>query len=124
MMSLLDVLFLQPLMVIYEAVFNFPGFLPVAWKIIAFSIVLNIVLTPVYRGMDLNARAGRERRSKVEADVARMKRHFRGRERYFYIRAVHRQYAYHPIQALLSSSELFVQILVFSTVYHFLSALP
>lgn len=50
-----------------------------------------------------------------------MKTHFKGRERYFYVRAVHRQFHHHPIQSLLSSNELFLQLLVFFTVYHFLS---
>lgn len=124
MMDILDVIFLQPLMVIYKAVFYFPDGLSLGGRIIAFSLMLNLILSPLYREMELRARKGRERSERMNGDVVRMKTHFHGRERYFYIRAVHRQYGYHPIQSLLTSSELFLQIMVFASVYYFLSNLP
>lgn len=123
MIELLDILFLQPLMVLYRIVFDFPGWLGAGGRIIVFSIVLNLVLAPIYREMEQRGRQDREKRERVARDVARMKAHFSGRERYFYIRAVHRQYRYHPIQALFSSADLLVQVFAFATVYRFLSGL-
>ncbi|MBD9369455.1 YidC/Oxa1 family membrane protein insertase [Xanthomonas sp. XNM01] len=130
MIEVLDILLLQPLLVIYQAIFDFwrdvgsnLGLgLGVGGRIILFSITINLLLLPLYREMELRLARGREKRERVARDVARMKAHFRGRERYFYIRTVHRQHRHHPLQALLSSADLFVQILVFATVYRFLSA--
>jgi membrane protein insertase Oxa1/YidC/SpoIIIJ len=124
MLDLLYSVFVEPLMLIYAFVFDFfaPWFSP-GGRIIAFSIVLNLALLPLYRQMEQRSRGARAIKAQVARDVARMKQHFRGRERYFYIRAVHRQYDYHPISELLGSADLFVQILAFVTVFHFLSGL-
>ena len=77
----------------------------------------------MYVQMERNSRELRATKERVRHDVERMRRYFRGRERYFYIRAVYRQHQYHPISALLGSSDLFLQILVFATAYRFLSGL-
>ena len=100
-----------------------PESLGMGGKLIAFSVVLNVLLMPVYRQMERTFEISRGVKQHVAREVARMKRHFRGRERYFYIRAVYRQYRYHPISELLRSGDLIVQILVFSTVYRYLSGL-
>lgn len=121
MMAILDIILLQPLMVIYRALLDFPSWLDMGGKIVAFSITINLLLHPLYREMETRARAGRVQRERMDREVTRMKTHFKGRERYFYVRAVHRQFHYHPIQSLVSSNELFLQLLVFFTVYHFLS---
>jgi membrane protein insertase Oxa1/YidC/SpoIIIJ len=124
MLELLDTLFLQPLMLIYGFVFALlPDWLGTGGRLIAFGVIVNLVLLPVYSQMEQRSRAGRAVKEQVAREVARMKAHFRGRERYFYIRAVYRQYRYHPISELLGSADLFVQILVFATVYRFLSSL-
>lgn len=124
MLELLDHVFLQPLMVVYSAIF---GWLPAGpgpgFRLIAFSIVLNLLLVPVYAQMERRSRTGRAVQQQVARDVARMKQYFRGRERYFYIRAVYRQHHYHPLSDLLGSADLFVQILVFATVYRYLSGM-
>lgn len=124
MLELLDSLFLQPLMVIYSFLFGLlPAEVGAGTQIIAFSVILNLILLPVYNQMEKRSQRSREIKQKVAREVARMKQHFRGRERYFYIRAVHRQYRYHPISELLGSADLFVQILVFATVYRYLAGL-
>lgn len=122
--ELLDHVFLQPLMLVYAAIFEWlPAGLSHGFRLIAFSVVLNLLLVPVYAQMERRSRAGRAVKQQVAHDVARMKRHFRGRERYFYVRAVYRQHHYHPLSDLLGSADLFVQILVFATVYRYLSGL-
>lgn len=124
MLAFLDAIFLQPLMQIYADVLNaLPASMSAGVRLILFSIIVNLVLTPVYLQMEKGSRRLNDIKEKVATDVARMRRHFRGRERYFYVRAVHRQYRYHPISALLGSADLFIQILVFATVYRYLSGL-
>lgn len=122
--EVLDILFIQPLMVIYAFLFELPpGDVGVGPRVVVFSILLNLALSPVYRQMELRGRAGRAIKEKVAREVARLKRHFRGRELYFYIRTAYRQHNYHPISELLGSADLFVQILVFATVYRYLHGL-
>lgn len=126
MLEVLGQLFIEPLLLIYSFVYH----LPERWltpdaglQIILFSLLLNLALLPLYRQMEQRSAAGRAVRERVAGEVARMKRHFRGRERYFYIRAVYRNYRYHPISELLGSADLLVQIVVFITVFHYLSGL-
>lgn len=124
-MTLPGNLFLQPLMTIYAALFDTaPDWFGVGGQLIGFSVLLNLALLPLYYQMEQRSRHIRQHKERVDRDVARMKKHFRGRELYFYIRTVHRQHGYRPLEQLLGSADLFVQVLVFTTVYHFLSTLP
>lgn len=124
MLALLDTILFQPLTQIYSSLFAaLPEGLGTGPRLIAFSVIVNLVLLPIYLQMETSSRRLAGVREQVDRDVERMRRHFRGRERYFYVRAVHRQYRYHPISALFGSADLFIQILVFATVYRFLSNL-
>lgn len=124
MLHFLHDLFVLPLMQLYTALFDVPDFwLSVGGRILFFSVAINLILAPLYNQMELRSRAGRAKRAVVERDVQRMKRFFRGRERYFYIRAVYRQHGYRPLTQLWASGDLFVQILVFASVFHFLRGL-
>jgi len=125
MLDALERLFIEPLMLIYAFIYHLPEhwIFDAGLQLILFSVVLNLLLMPLYRQMEQRSAATREIRQRVASEVARMKRHFRGRERYFYIRAVYRNYKYHPISELLGSADLLVQIVVFFTVFHYLSGL-
>lgn len=117
-------LFVLPLMQLYTELFDVPSFwLSVGGRILFFSVAINLILAPLYSQMESRSRAGRAKRALVEQDVGRMKRFFRGRERYFYIQAVYRQHGYRPLTQLWASGDLFVQILVFASVFHFLRGL-
>lgn len=122
MLDILDSLFVQPLMLIYAAIFDaLPISIGLGGRLVAFGVAVNLILLPVYFQMEQASRRLRAAREKVDREVSRMRRHFKGRERYFYVREVHRQFGYRPISALLGSADLFVQMLVFATVYRFLS---
>jgi membrane protein insertase Oxa1/YidC/SpoIIIJ len=124
MIELLQGLFVEPLMRIYGMIFAaLPHGLGTGGRIVAFSVILNLILMPLYQQMEKRSRGTRALRQKVTQDVERMQRHFKGRERYFYIRAVYRQYGYHPLSHALGSADLAVQVVVFFTVFHFLSGL-
>ncbi len=125
MWQVLDGMFLQPLMQLYASLFAWlPDGWHVGWRLVAFGIVVNVLLAPVYHQMEQHSRRSRAARDAALAEARRLKRHFRGRERYFYVRTAHRQHGYRPLAAALGSADLFVQILVFATVYRFVSALP
>lgn len=126
LIDILDNLFLGSLLVIYQGVFAalLSGLQSVGGTLVAFSFVLNLVLMPVYYQMEKAGKAGLERRGAMDAEVARMTKHYSGRERYYYIRAVHRQFGYSPLSTVLSAGDLYLQVLVFSTVYRYLAHNP
>jgi membrane protein insertase Oxa1/YidC/SpoIIIJ len=125
MLSILYGIFVEPLFDIYGVLLDLPPiWVGVGGSIVFFSIVLNLLLAPLYNEMERRSRSTHELRARVERDVARMRQHFKGRERYFYIRAVHRQHGYHPFAFLAGSADLLVQMVVFFTVYRYLSGLP
>lgn len=121
--GVLGLLFVQPLLLIYAEVFRaILRFSPDAgWNVILFSLVLNLCLLPVYYQMERAGREGAGDRAAMDAEVARIKAHYRGRERYFYVRTLHRVYRHSPISVVFRSADLYLQILVFATVYRFLS---
>ena len=119
----LDNLILQPLMVIYNQVFTaiLAQVTGIGWALIAFGVALNLILLPIYFWME---QAGRDRalaRAVVDREIERMKAHYKGRELYYYIKTIHRHYGYSPISVVFSSSSLYLQILVFASVYFFIS---
>lgn len=123
--GLLDVLYFQPLLAIYDFVFwGINALVPsLGASLILFGIVLNLALLPIYRRME---HAGRERaaaRQAMDAEIARIEAHYKGRERYYYVRTIHRHFRYSPISVVFTSGALYLQMLVFPTVYHYISTL-
>jgi len=124
MLADLHGVFVEPLMRIYAMMFTaLPEWLGTGGRIVIFSVVLNLLLMPLYQQMEKRSRGTRALRLRVAQDVDRMRRHFKGRERFFYTRAVYRQHGYRPLSQLLGSADLAVQVVVFFTVFHFLSGL-
>lgn len=122
MLDILHGVFVEPLMGIYAALLGFtPASMGMGWRIVFFSLAVNLLLAPLYHEMEKRSRGTRALRERVLRDEQRMRRHFKGRERYFYIRAVHRQHHYHPLSYLAGSADLLVQVVVFFTVFRFLS---
>lgn len=123
LLTFLDHLLLQPLLVISEALyvwaFNLTGSHGAA--LLLFSIVLNAVLTPIYLQMDRAGRSAQLARQAMDAEAQRLKKHYKGRERFYYLRTLHRIYGYHPFKVVLGSTDLILQVVVFATVFRFLS---
>lgn len=113
-----------PLMKIYGLVYEFllPESLGEGWRLIVFSLLINFLLIPIYAQMELLSREKKLVKESVEKDVKRLKKHFRGRELYYYIRTAYRQNHYNILSTFLGSADLFIQILVFATVFRFLSS--
>jgi membrane protein insertase Oxa1/YidC/SpoIIIJ len=123
---LFETLLLEPVLTIFRHVLAF-------WRdhtptlglsLIAFSLTINLLLAPIYGEMERQEAAQAARRANIRREVERMRKHFRGRERYFYIRTIYRHYNYSPAVALLGSGSLLLQILVFYTAYRFLRHQP
>lgn len=123
---LLEALLLEPVLTIFRHIFSFwQNHTPtLGLTLVAFSLTTNLILAPIYGEMERHEAAQAERRAKIHREVERMRKHFSGRERYFYIRAIYRHYNYSPARALLGSRSLLLQILVFYTAYRFLRDQP
>jgi len=123
LIELLDNLFIQPLLIICEYVFTTIHLVipSTGLSIALFSVVINLALMPVYYQMERSGRLNKQNNDRLRSEVARIKAHYKGRERYYYIRTLYRQFGYKPWSAIFSSTDLLLQILVFATVYSFLS---
>lgn len=121
--STLDRVFLQPLIQLCDDLFSLinattqnPGL-----SLVALGVLINAILLPMYLQMEKNGQKDRKIQSLVRSEVNRIKKHFTGRESYFYVQTVYRVHKYSPFRTILRSAELFVQVLVFSTMYRYLS---
>jgi membrane protein insertase Oxa1/YidC/SpoIIIJ len=126
LIDLLDNTLIRSLMDIYA--FLFDGLSEAVggrgWALILFSLALNVVLLPIYYQMERAGRLGLESREAMRSEIDRIKANYAGRERYYYIQTIHRQFKHRPISVVLSSSDLYLQVLVFATVYRYLAAHP
>lgn len=124
--GLLDNILIQSLLEIYA--FLFDGLTKTVggrgWALVSFSLVLNAVLLPIYFQMERAGREGAASRAAMRVEIERIKANYRGRERYYYIQTIHRHFGYSPISVVLSSSDLYLQVLVFATVYRYLAGHP
>jgi membrane protein insertase Oxa1/YidC/SpoIIIJ len=125
-LSFLDHLLLRPLLLIYEGLFNalVGATHDFGAAILLFSLLVNFALLPAYFQMERAGRMAATKSREVERQVARLKAHFKGRELYYYIRTTYRHYGYHPISSVLGAADLYIQVLVFATVYRFLASHP
>lgn len=117
-----ETLLLQPVLTIFKNVFAF-------WKdvtptlglaLVAFSLTINFLLAPIYREMERSEAVQAKRSVKIRSEVDRMRKHFKGRERYFYIQTIYRHHKYSPARAIVGSGSLLLQIAVFYSAYRFL----
>jgi membrane protein insertase Oxa1/YidC/SpoIIIJ len=124
--ELLDNLLFRPLMLICEGLFLWLLSLVGSYgaALVLLGISVNLLLLPLYYQMERSGQEERARRASMQREVARIHGAFKGRERYFYVRTIHRHYQYKPLRALFTASDLFLQILVFSTAYRYLKDLP
>ncbi len=118
-------IFIMPIQIIIEMVFHalYVWLSDCGYAIIGVSIVVNILLFPLYRRADMLQAEERERQRKMERWVTHIRNHFRGDERYMMLSAYYRENHYHPLYALRSSISLLLQIPFFTAAYRFLSHL-
>lgn len=119
-------LLLEPALAIFRCILEFwRAHMPsLGLALIGFSLTINLLLAPIYGEMERHEAARSKRRAVVQGEVERMRRHFRGRERYFYIQTIYRHHKYSPALALVGSGTLLLQILVFFTAYRYLRDQP
>lgn len=124
-LSILETLFIGPLKLIFEIIFFFsnrlighPGL-----AIICLSLIMNILVLPLYRRADAMQEASRDIEAKLSKGVSHIKKTFSGDERMMILQTYYRQNNYKPTNALNGSVSLLLEIPFFMAAYQFLSHL-
>lgn len=123
--SILEALFIGPLKLLFEIIFLYanrvighPGL-----AIICLSLIMNILVLPLYKRADAMQEATRDIENKLHDGVAHIKKTFSGDERMMMLQTYYRQNNYKPTQALNGSVSLLLEIPFFMAAYQFLSKL-
>ena len=118
-------LFIEPLKLIFEAVFfcayNFSH--NIALSIVAISIVINLLVLPLYKHADELEDQQRAKKRCMKPYVDKIKAAFKGDERIMIMQAYYRENNYGLKNVLMESVSLFLQIPFFIAAYSFLSNL-
>ena len=127
-MSLSEVLytfFIGPLETFFEIVYYLA--LKVAANpglcIIALSLVMNLLLLPLYRRTDAIQEEAIAKEKEMRPYADHIKKTFRGDERFMLLQTCYRQHHYKPADALKGLTPLILEIPFFMAAYHFLSGL-
>ncbi len=123
--SLLETLFLGPLKLLFEYIFQIANSVlhNPALAIIAMSLVVNILVFPLYRRADKMQEEARDIENKLRNGVNHIKKSFSGDEKMMMLQTYYRQNNYKPTQAIKGSTSLLLQIPFFMAAYGFLSNL-
>ncbi len=123
--GILGNLLIEPLKLVFEVIFGaansfigHPGF-----AIIVLSLIMNILVLPLYRRADAMQEEARRVDMKLRDGVAHIKKTFSGDERMMILQTYYRQNNYKPTDALNGSVSLLLEIPFFMAAYQFLSHL-
>ena len=123
--TILETLLIGPLKLIFEVIFTLaqkvvihPGL-----AIIFLSLVMNILVLPLYRRADAMQEESRLVDLKLSKGVAHIKKTFSGDERMMILQTYYRQNHYKPTDALNGSVSLLLEIPFFMAAYQFMSGL-
>jgi len=89
--------------------------------IILMSLVVNIVLLPLYYLAEHWQGKEREIRKKMQPELDKINNAFKGEKRYYYTKAIYKRFNYHPINSIRVSFGFLIQVPFFVAAYHFLS---
>lgn len=123
--EILGTLFIEPLKLIFEIVFEYAYRFVNHYglSIIFLSLIMNILVFPLYRRADAMQEAIRDIETKLHPGVVHIKRTFSGDERMMILGTYYRQNHYKPTDALKGSMSLLLEIPFFIAAYQFLSNL-
>ena len=123
--TILETLLLGPLKLLFEFIFhlanrfvNHPGL-----SIIFLSLIMNILVLPLYRRADAMQEEARDMDAKLHDGIAHIKKVFSGDEKMMMLQTYYRQNHYKPTSALNGSVSLLLEIPFFMAAYQFLAHL-
>ncbi len=123
--EILETLLIGPLKLIFEIIFEYAYGLVghPALAIVFLSLIMNILVLPLYRRADVMQEQTRDREAQLKDGVAHIKKTFTGDERMMILQTYYRQNHYKPTDALRGTVSLLLEIPFFMAAYQFLSRL-
>ena len=123
--AIIETIFIGPLKLLFEVIFqlanrfvNHSGL-----SIIFLSLVMNILVLPLYRRADAMQEEARDIDAKLRDGVSHIKKMFSGDEKMMVLQTYYRQNNYKTTSALNGSVSLLLEIPFFMAAYQFLSHL-
>lgn len=116
-------IFIQPLVLLIEFIFTVMSrvFSNYGVAIIMVSVVINLLILPLYKRSDALQEQERRKQKEMEHWVKHIRRTFKGDERFMMLSTYYRQQNYQPMNAIRGSLSLLLQIPFFIAAYHFLT---
>lgn len=125
-MNILYDILIQPLVVIYDILFSILYGLieePV-FSIVALSLLINILVLPLYRKADLLQKEEQEKVRKMKPWLDHIRKNFFGDERFMMQSAYYRIEHYNPLNVIKEAGPLILQIPFFIAAYRYISSIP
>ena len=127
-MNILIILYsiiIKPLIFAFDTIFAISYRLTnkVGVSIIILSIIVNLIILPLYNRADEIQAEESEKKNKLKKWEEHIKKHFKGDERFMILQTYYRQNDYKPYYSLRSAISLLLQIPFFIAAYRFLSDL-
>ena len=118
-------LVISPIILLFDTVFSlfFTATNRVGTSIIILSLVVNLLVLPLYRRADAMQEEERVRLEKLKPGIDHIKKVFKGDERFMMLQTYYRQNNYKPYYSLKGSLSLLLEIPFFIAAYNFLSHL-
>lgn len=116
-------IFIQPLVLVIEFIFTLMSrlFGNSGIAIIMVSVVVNLLILPLYKRSDAMQEQERQKQKEMESWVKHIRKTFRGDERFMMLSTYYRQQNYQPLNAIRGSLSLLLQIPFFMAAYHYLT---
>lgn len=123
--DILEKLLIGPLKLVFEIIFQATNEAidNPAVSIVILSLLMNILVLPLYRRADAMQEQARDIEAKLHDGVTHIKKTFSGDERMMILQAYYRQNDYKPTHVLKGSVSLLLEIPFFMAAYQFLSSL-
>jgi len=121
--KILFFIFIQPLVLLIECIFTIMSrvFGNYGVAIIMVSVVVNLLILPLYKRSDALQEQERKKQKDMEHWVKHIRKTFRGDERFMMLSTYYRQQDYQPLNAIRGSLSLLLQIPFFIAAYHYLT---
>ncbi len=119
-------IFITPLEIIIENIFSFFYYnlqLSIGCTIFYMSFFISLLCLPLYCRADRICKEEEAKLSELEPYINKIKRNFKGDEKFFLLKTLYRQHGYNPIGSLRNTFSLLMQIPFFIAAYHFFSNL-
>ncbi len=115
---------IQPLVLLIEFIFTMMSrwFGNYGVAIIMVSVVVNLLILPLYKRSDALQEQERQKQKDMEHWVKHIRKTFRGDERFMMLSTYYRQQNYMPVNAIKGSLSLLLQIPFFIAAYHYLTS--